>query len=71
MQVYPNPFNQTIYLQLELNTMTDVKIEWRDLSGKLIETNAFASQAPGKHEYVFNEKSHWLGGTYLMNVTAE
>jgi hypothetical protein len=71
MQVYPNPFNQTIYLQLELNTMTDVKIEWRDLSGKLIETNAFASQAPGKHEYVFNEKSHWIGGTYLMTVTAE
>jgi hypothetical protein len=71
MQVYPNPFNESIYLVLDLKSNTMVKVEWFDLQGKLIETSLFENQSVGKHEYVFNEKSHWIGGTYLMTVTAE
>ncbi len=71
LQVYPNPFNESVYLNIELSMSSDVKVEWRDVSGKLIENEEFKNQSPGKHEFVFNEKSHWVGGTYLLTVTAE
>jgi hypothetical protein len=71
MQVYPNPFNESIYLSIELDNSSDVIVEWRDAEGKLLETNAFNAQDAGKHEYVISNKSHWIGGTYLMTVTAE
>lgn len=71
LQVYPNPFNESIYLAMDLNSNTTVKVDWYDLQGKLIEASIFEKQSAGKHEYEFKEKSHWIGGTYLMTVTAE
>lgn len=64
--VYPNPFNNKINIQFHLNKAETVKLTWRDLTGKIVEETIIQNAKSGKNEYVYEDKAHWLGGTYFL-----
>jgi hypothetical protein len=66
--VYPNPFNNKINIQFQLDKAESVKLTWRDLTGKIVEETIIQSAKLGKNEYVYDDKAHWLGGTYLLTL---
>jgi hypothetical protein len=66
--VYPNPFNNKINIQFQLDKAESVKLTWRDLNGKIVEETIIENTQLGKNEYVYDDKAQWLGGTYLLTL---
>lgn len=67
-QVYPNPFNNKVTVQFNATRSEPVQLTWRDLNGKVIEQTKMNEVKKGKNEIVYENKSNWLGGTYLLTI---
>jgi hypothetical protein len=66
--VYPNPFSNKINIQFHLDKAETVKLTWRDSAGKIVEETIIQNAKSGKNEYVYDDKAHWMGGTYLLTL---
>ncbi|MCG8329939.1 MAG: Omp28-related outer membrane protein [Chitinophagales bacterium] len=66
---YPSPFHNEINIAYELATASDIKIEVRDLQGKLLLENATHGQA-GVNSYQIDTKN-LVSGLYLLTVISE
>jgi len=66
--VYPNPFNNKVIVQFNAMENEQVQLTWRDLKGSIIEQTLLENVQIGKNEFVYEDKSNWLGGTYLLTI---
>ncbi len=65
---YPNPFSEFLILQYFLYEQGDVKLEVRDLSGRLIHTSLFAHEQTGlKYAKVYT--AELASGTYILSLS--
>ncbi len=68
LQVYPNPFDNSLTLKLNMNTESFVDIQLHDLNGKLL-FNSYTKESVG--EFTFDVPVHALQlskGTYMLKV---
>jgi len=67
-QIYPNPFNNKVVVQFNAMGSESVQLTWRDLSGRIIEQTQLNEVKKGKNDFVYEDKSNWLGGTFLLTI---
>ncbi|MCB9234254.1 MAG: M4 family metallopeptidase [Bacteroidia bacterium] len=68
-QIYPNPFNQSVQVSLDLRSGGVLKIELSDLLGRVL-VKAFEGEVPaGTFVEEFNLADQLADGPYLMNFT--
>ncbi len=67
--VYPNPFNDNLYIDVFLATNSDLEIKLYDISGKLLYQFAESNAAKGSHSFNLNSKERTLSsGLYLLKI---
>jgi ligand-binding sensor domain-containing protein len=66
-RVFPNPSADMATLEYELNTTSDVWLEWRDAQGRRVHREMFRQQAAGKHSWTVS-LAHWPAGTYYWSA---
>jgi len=64
---YPNPFNESTTIQLDLNADDDVSVNVYDMSGKLVAILADETMVAGRREIVFT-RDNLASGTYLVSA---
>ncbi len=69
VSVYPNPFNQSTTLELNLLSNDNVIVEMFDMTGKLISTQNEGSLSAGKHMIAING-ANLAEGMYFVKITA-
>lgn len=69
MEVYPNPFNATTSIAMELPQGSEVKLEIVDILGRAVQTLTYPHLSAGRH--VTRIDASWLpSGSYFARVTA-
>ena len=66
---YPNPFNSTLSISMNLQSGSDVTLSVFDLNGKLIETIQPGSMETGTHELKWDAKGI-ANGVYILRMQA-
>ena len=66
-RAWPNPFTNDMYVGFTLFSSSDVRVEVRDLSGRIVEVQDLGQQNPGKHTVEFNDFSR-NSGSYIYTV---
>ncbi len=69
VSVYPNPFNQTTTVELNLLSNDEVVVEMFDMTGKLISSQNQGTLAAGKHFIPVNG-ANLADGMYFIKITA-
>jgi len=69
IQTYPNPFNPTTTIQVNLNKDSNLKIELYNLQGQLIKTVFGGFKSSGIHSFKL-DLSSYASGMYLYKVSA-
>ena len=67
LSAYPNPFNPTLNIKLNLQNASDVTLNIIDLNGKLVSTLLNSSVEAGSHDLTWNAQS-MPNGVYLLNL---
>lgn len=67
--IYPNPGNGTITINYNLLHASDVKIELKDITGKVVYTADMLNQAEGGHTIKLYA-SEYSEGVYMLNVSS-
>jgi hypothetical protein len=65
--VYPNPFTNNFSLHIQSRNTEDVKIEFKDVHGKELESKMVTLKS-GENVVEWNVKNHLPGGVYYINV---
>ncbi|MBT3299350.1 MAG: T9SS type A sorting domain-containing protein [Candidatus Marinimicrobia bacterium] len=68
--IFPNPFNPTTSITLELNHETDVNLIVRDISGKIIDSKQYFNLPAGKNNIKWDGKN-FASGLYFFQLSAE
>jgi hypothetical protein len=69
VSVYPNPFNETTTIELNLLSNDEVVIEMFDMTGKLVSSQNQGTLAAGKHLISVNG-ANLAEGMYFVKITA-
>jgi hypothetical protein len=69
ISVYPNPFTTSLYVNYALKKNQDVKLNIKDVLGKLIDVKIIASKA-GINQYEWIP-TDIIGGTYFITLESE
>ena len=67
---YPNPFNSTIKIPIEVMKGVQVKIDVIDIRGRIVDTIIDLELSIGKHELEWNSNSH-ASGMYIIRATLD
>jgi hypothetical protein len=67
---YPNPFNPSTTIPLELDRTTHARLEVYNLLGKRMTTLNDGVLAAGRHQFRLDAAS-WTSGTYLIRLTTD
>tara|TARA_R110002050_G_scaffold265186_1_gene406178 strand:+ start:4419 stop:7610 length:3192 start_codon:yes stop_codon:yes gene_type:complete len=67
LEVYPNPAQNQVSINLNLNNRSDVKVTVRDLSGRLVKTLS-AKAVPASTESLRMDVSSLKTGTYIVSL---
>ena len=67
---YPNPFNSTIKIPIEVMKGVQVKIDVIDIRGRKVDTIIDRELSIGKHELEWNSNSH-ASGMYIIRATLD
>jgi len=67
---YPNPFNSTVILRLDIPQKTIMRLEIFDLEGRLIQTLANNTIEAGRHHFAWRPANQISSGLYLMVLRA-
>jgi len=67
---YPNPFNPSTTISLELAKSEQIKLEVFALNGQRIQTLANGFQKAGSHSFPF-DASNLSSGVYVLRLTSE
>jgi hypothetical protein len=66
---YPNPFNPSTRMQVELSTSAELRVEVWDYMGRLRLEQNLGLKGPGVHPVTI-EAHDWVSGSYLVRVYA-
>jgi len=67
-QNFPNPFDQTTNIQIEINSQSNLELEVFTLAGKLVYAERIDQAFAGKHQFTINAEN--LGsGMYFYKVS--
>jgi hypothetical protein len=66
---YPNPFNANSTLRFSLPESGTVRIEFFDITGRILERRAFDAISAGMHEIPINAAA-WSSGPYYARLTS-
>jgi hypothetical protein len=72
INIYPNPFDNLIYLDLFTESTHEIIIEMVDMNGRVIEhlyTGIIAAEV--EHRFEFNTKSDFNPGSYILRIRTE
>lgn len=69
VSVYPNPFNQTTTVELNMLSNDEVVVEMFDMTGKLVSSQNQGTLAAGKHMIPVNG-ANLAEGMYFIKITA-
>lgn len=69
VSVYPNPFNLTTTVELNLLSTDEVVVEMFDMTGKLVSSQNQGTLAAGKHFIPVNG-ANLADGMYFIKITA-
>ncbi|MBZ0263952.1 T9SS type A sorting domain-containing protein [bacterium] len=64
--IYPNPFNASLNIQLELSTSDQIKVQAFNMSGQLVDHLYSGTLAKGHHKLQWNPSN--ASGTYMILV---
>ena len=67
LQTYPNPFNITTNIVINLTQSEPVELKIYDVTGRLIYSNKYFNMSPGKHVIKFNA-DNLSSGMYIIRV---
>ena len=67
---YPNPFNSSIKIPIEVVKGVKVKIDVIDIRGRIVDTIIDRELSIGKHELEWNSNSH-ASGVYIIRTTLD
>ncbi len=67
LQTYPNPFNITTNIVINLTQSEPVELKIYDVTGRLIYSNKYFNMSPGKHVIKFNA-DNLSSGMYIVRV---
>ena len=67
---YPNPFNSSIKIPIEVIKGATVKIDVIDIRGRIVDTIIDRELSIGKHELEWNSNSH-ASGMYIIRTTLD
>ena len=67
INLYPNPFTTSLHLEYKLGKSQDVKMNIKDVLGKIIDSKTISSKA-GLNRYEWIPLSHLAGGTYFITL---
>lgn len=70
LSAYPNPFNSTVTISVDLSPTMPISLQVFDLSGRLVETLVENTQFTGKHDLVWNS-GNVGSGTYLLKLETD
>lgn len=68
--IFPNPFNPTTHLSLEIQYPTDIKIEMLNLLGQQIQLMYSGNISEGKHTIPIHA-GHLSSGVYIIQIVTE
>jgi hypothetical protein len=72
INIYPNPFENSIYVDLFTETTHEIIIDMVDMNGRIIEylyTGVIAAELD--HHFEFNTKADLTPGSYILRIRAE
>lgn len=69
LSAYPNPFNPTLNIKMNLRSYTNVTLNVYDLAGKLVNTIANGSYSAGSHDITW-DGSNITSGVYFVRMNA-
>jgi hypothetical protein len=67
--LFPNPSRSGAELQFTLSESANINLKVTDVTGRLVETERFATLSPGTHVFKVNENQKLNAGIYLVNFT--
>lgn len=70
LQNYPNPFNGTTNIAFILNQPSDIQLDIRDITGRVVYTQNFSNMTTGDHSVAL-DGSIFQPGTYLYTITGQ
>lgn len=65
MQVFPNPTNGTVWVNLELNTAADIQMDVLSTTGQLLQTRQYGSNIAHRNAL---DMSEYPAGVYMVRV---
>ena len=68
LQVYPNPVQNLLNLNFELDSSENMRAEIFDIQGKLVERLFDGQRSPGIHRLIFNLR-HLSPGVYNLRLS--
>ncbi|MEX0810873.1 MAG: T9SS type A sorting domain-containing protein [Chitinophagales bacterium] len=69
VKVYPNPFQGSTNIVVDMPQQADLNIEVYDMLGKRVEILASGTHQSGEHRFSFNSKNASSNGIYFVRVT--
>ncbi len=69
VNLYPNPFNPTVEMNLRLPVLTDVRATWYSIDGRRVARQEFDGLSAGLHRLTWTP-SNLPSGSYLVRVEA-
>jgi PKD repeat protein len=69
LQVYPNPFNQSLTVQYTLPARAEVRIKLTDVTGRVISALPSKTELAGKYQYTWPMGDGLQPGVYVLHIT--
>lgn len=66
---FPNPFNGTLFVDVELNNSSPVEIRINDITGKQIRVNTIANATAGHNRIEVSGTEELAAGMYFITIT--
>jgi hypothetical protein len=70
LNAYPNPFNATSNIEIQIPTISNITLNLFDISGKFVDRIFTNKLTPGTHNYRFNG-SNLASGTYIITLESD
>jgi hypothetical protein len=65
---FPNPFNPSTTLEIDVASSSDVRVEIFDMTGRLVQTLADGAMSAGRHSLTWDATSR-ASGVYLVRMS--
>ncbi|MBD3165585.1 T9SS type A sorting domain-containing protein, partial [bacterium] len=68
LELYPNPFNRSVQISVELRENAPVRLMVYDLLGRLVDTPTAGSYTAGRHTFQWSPSADLASGRYWLHL---